>query len=150
LAMLSEKIEDAFGTVFRQIALNRFEDQLHVQRRSQGELTTQDLNDIWLETQRAQFQGSVQLRDSYGYWWSYCSHFIGVPGYVYAYAYGELLVLALFNLYKERGADFVPQYLDVLAAGGSDYPERILAKVGIDLTDPNFWNEGLTAIRGMI
>jgi oligoendopeptidase F len=150
LAMLGGKLEDTFATVFRQIALNRFEDRLHTQRRSEGELTTEQISQIWLETQRDMFQGSVELRDDYGVWWTYISHFIGSPGYVYAYAYGELLVLALFNLYKERGADFVPQYLDVLAAGGSDYPERILAKVGVDLTDPNFWNEGIAAISALL
>jgi len=85
------------------------------------------------------FGESVTLRDDYALWWSYVPHFIGSPGYVYAYSFGELLVLALFNLYQKRGAEFVPQYVDVLAAGDSDYPDRILAKIGLDLTDPTFW-----------
>ncbi len=149
LAMLANKIEDSFATIFRQIAMNRFEDGLHHARRSEGELSTERISEIWLETQRAMHQGSVTL-DDIGLWWSYIPHFISTPGYVYAYAFGELLVLALFNLYQKRGAEFVPQYLDVLAAGDSDYPDQILAKVGVDLTDPAFWNEGLEALRALV
>lgn len=150
LAMLAQKLEDSFATVFRQIAMNRFEDGLHTARRTEGELSTERISEIWMDTQRAMFQGSVDLRDDYGVWWSYISHFIGSPGYVYAYAFGELLVLALFNLYQKRGAEFVPQYLEVLKAGGSDYPEKILAKAGVDLSDPAFWSEGIAALRALV
>lgn len=150
LAMLARKIEDTFATVFRQIAMNRFEDGLHNARRSEGELTTERISEIWMETQRAMFEGSVNLRDDYSIWWSYVPHFLQVPGYVYAYSFGELLVLALFKIYQERGAEFVPAYLDVLASGGSDWPDQILAKVGVDLTDLNFWNEGLEILRDMV
>jgi oligoendopeptidase F len=150
LAMLAQKIEDSFATVFRQTAMNRFEDGLHNARRSEGELTSERIGQIWIETQRAMFQGSVNLRDDYAAWWSYIPHFLQTPGYVYAYAFGELLVLALFNIYQERGGDFVPAYLDVLAAGGSDWPDQILAKVGVDLTDLNFWNEGISILRNMV
>lgn len=150
LAMLAAKIEDSFATIFRQIAMNRFEDGYHNARRTEGELTTERLSEIWMETQKAMFQGSVNLRDDYGTWWSYVPHFLQVPGYVYAYAFGELLVLALFKIYQERGRDFVPDYMDVLAAGGSDWPHEILAKVGVDLTDPDFWNEGLAILREMV
>lgn len=150
LAMLARKIEDTFATVFRQIAMNRFEDGLHTTRRSEGELTAERISGIWIETQRAMFQSSVNLRDDYAIWWSYIPHFVQVPGYVYAYSFGELLVLALFKIYQERGAEFVPAYLDVLAAGGSDWPDQILAKVGVDLTDLSFWNEGLNILREMV
>ncbi|MBK9747354.1 MAG: M3 family oligoendopeptidase [Chloroflexi bacterium] len=150
LKALAHRVEDSFATVFRQVTMNRFEDGMHTARRSEGELPTERINQIWLETQRKMFGDSVTLTDNYGWWWSYIGHFIHTPGYVYAYAFGELLVLALFNVYRKRGADFVPQYLDVLAAGDSDYPDRILAKVGVDLTDPNFWNEGLAFLRGMV
>jgi oligoendopeptidase F len=150
LAMLAEKIEGTFATIFRQIAMNRFEDALHTARRSEGELTTDRISQFWMDTQKAMFQGSVNLRDDYGIWWAYVSHFVSVPGYVYAYSFGELLVLALFNLYQERGAAFVPQFIEVLASGDSDWPDKILAKAGIDLTDPNFWNEGLTILRNMV
>lgn len=150
LAMLFGKVEDTFATVFRQIAMNRFEDGMHTARRTEGELSHERLSQIWLETQRAMFQDSVTLRDDYGSWWSYVPHFLQTPGYVYAYAFGELLVLALYNLYLERGPEFAPQYVDVLAAGGSDYPDKILAKIGVDLNDPAFWNKGLDAIRALV
>ncbi|MCC6804633.1 MAG: M3 family oligoendopeptidase [Anaerolineae bacterium] len=150
LAMLAQKIEDSFATIFRQISMNRFEDGLHTARRTEGELSTERISEIWLNSQRDMFQGSVNLRDDYGWWWSYVPHFVGSPGYVYAYSFGELLVLALFNLYQKRGAEFVPQYLDILAAGDSDYPDRILAKVGVNLRDPAFWNEGLEALRKLV
>ena len=150
LTMLAGKIEDSFATVFRQISMNRFEDGLHNARRSEGELSTDRISEIWMKSQRDMFGESVNLRDDYGLWWSYVPHFLGSPGYVYAYAFGELLVLALFNLYQKRGEAFVPQYLDVLAAGNSDYPEKILAKVGVDLTDPKFWDEGLEALAKLV
>jgi oligoendopeptidase F len=150
LAMMAQKIEDSFATIFRQISMNRFEDGLHTARRTEGELSAERISEIWMKSQKDMFQGSVNLRDDYGLWWSYVPHFIGSPGYVYAYSFGELLVLALFNLYQKRGAEFVPQYVEVLAAGDSDYPDRILAKIGIDLSDPAFWNEGLEALRKLV
>jgi len=150
LRMLMQKLEDSFATVFRQIAMNRFEDAMHTARRAEGELSTERLNELWLTTQRAMFGDSVTLRPEYATWWSYIPHFLNTPGYVYAYAFGELLVLALFNLYRQRGADFVPQYLDVLAAGDSDYPANILARVGVDLSDPGFWTQGLAALRDLL
>jgi oligoendopeptidase F len=150
LAMLAQKLEDTFATVFRQVSMNRFEDALHNSRRREGELSSERISELWMESQRAMFQGSVNLRDDYGIWWSYIPHFLNSPGYVYAYAFGELLVLALYNLYQERGAEFVPQYLEVLGAGDSDWPENILAKVGVDLSDPGFWKQGLDAIRALV
>jgi oligoendopeptidase F len=150
LAMLANKLEDSFSTVFRQVSMNRFEQGMHNARRTEGELPTDRLNAIWLETQRTMFGDSVTLRDDYGYWWSYVSHFVQVPGYVYAYAFGELLVLALYNLYQKRGPSFAGEYLGVLSAGDSDYPERILAKVGVDLSDPSFWNEGLLTLDSLV
>lgn len=150
LAMLSEKIEDSMATIFRQISMNRFEAGLHTARRTEGELSAERINDIWMQSQRAMFGDSVTLRDQYASWWSYVPHFLSTPGYVYAYSFGELLVLALFNLYQKRGAEFVPEYLDVLAAGDSDYPDRILAKVGVNLSDPAFWNEGLETLEKLI
>lgn len=150
LAMLFEKVEDTFATVFRQTAMNRFEDGMHTARRTEGELSTERLNQIWMETQQAMFQDSVALSEQYSQWWSYIPHFLHTPGYVYAYAFGELLVLALYGLYQERGASFIPDYLDVLEAGGSDYPDKILAKVGVDLNDPSFWQRGLDAIRALV
>ncbi len=150
LAMLVAKIEDTFATVFRQISMNRFEHSLHTARREQGELSTERISELWLESQRDMFQGSVTLRDNYGIWWSYIGHFLSTPGYVYAYSFGELLVFALYALYKEQGESFAPKYLEILAAGNSDYPDKILEKVGVDLNNPAFWNKGLDAIEALV
>jgi len=150
LAMLFGKVEDSFATVFRQTAMNRFEDGMHTARRAEGELSTERLGQIWMETQQAMFKDSVNLSADYSQWWSYIPHFLSTPGYVYAYAFGELLVLALYGVYQERGASFVPEYVGVLEAGGSDYPDKILAKVGVDLNDPAFWTRGLDAIRVLV
>ena len=150
LAMLVGKIEDTFATVFRQISMNRFEDKLHTARRGEGELTTERLCALWLDTQRDMFGDSVTITDEYGLWWSYVPHFLHTPGYVYAYSFGELLVLALYRLYEEQGESFVPQYLDLLAAGDSDYPDKLLAKVGVDINDPGFWQKGIDMIGDWI
>ena len=147
LSMLTEKIEDTFATVFRQISMNRFEDKLHTARRGEGELTAARLNELWLETQRDMFGDSVAITEEYGCWWSYVPHFLHTPGYVYAYSFGELLVLALYKLYQEEGESFVPKYIDLLAAGDSDYPDRLLARVGVDINDPSFWQKGIDVIE---
>ncbi|MEL6309116.1 MAG: M3 family oligoendopeptidase [Chloroflexota bacterium] len=150
LAMLTQKIDDTFATVFRQISLNRFEDAMHKARRSEGELSTERLNELWMQSQNDMFQGSVNMREEYSQWWSYIPHFLGTPGYVYAYAFGELLVLALYNLYEQTGDSFIPQYIDLLAAGDSDYPANLLKPVGVDLDDPAFWGQGVELIRQLI
>lgn len=150
LAMLTAKLEDSFATVFRQIAMNRFEDAIHTARREQGELTTDQFNTFWLDMQRAMFQDSVTLRDAYGLWWSYIHHFTDYPGYVYAYAFGELLVLALYARYEEIGGGFAEQYIAMLSAGGSDWPHEIVRPLGVDLSDPGFWRHGLDILDGMV
>ena len=147
LSMLTEKIEDTFATVFRQISMNRFEDKMHKARREEGELTAERFNELWLETQRAMFGDSVVITEEYGSWWSYVPHFLHTPGYVYAYSFGELLVLALYKLYQEEGASFVPKYINLLAAGDSDYPDRLLAGVGVDINDAGFWQKGIDVIE---
>jgi oligoendopeptidase F len=150
LAMLAGKIEDSFATIFRQISMNRFEDAIHTARRTEGELATERISELWMNTQRAMFQNSVTLRDEYSIWWSYISHFLHVPGYVYAYAFGELLVLALYATYQQEGPAFAPKYVEVLRAGGSDWPHEILSKVGVDLNDPNFWKLGLAEVEKLV
>ena len=147
LSMLTEKIEDTFATVFRQISMNRFEDKMHKSRRDEGELTAERFNELWLETQRDMFGDSVTITEEYGSWWSYVPHFLHTPGYVYAYSFGELLVLALYRIYQEQGESFVPKYIDLLAAGDSDYPDKLLAKVGVDINDPGFWQKGIHVIE---
>ena len=150
LAMLAGKIEDTFATVFRQISMNRFEHAMHTARRQEGELPPDRFGELWMQTQEAMFQGSVELTDNYRVWWSYIPHFLHTPGYVYAYAFGELLVLALFARYRKEGTGFAERYLDVLRAGGSDWPQNVLAPMGVDLTDLSFWQEGLGEIEALV
>jgi oligoendopeptidase F len=150
LAMLVRKIEDSFATVFRQVAMNRFEEAIHRARRGEGELDTARLSELWLDTQRRMFQESVSLSEDYGIWWSYIPHFIHTPGYVYAYAFGELLVLALHQRYQESAARFPELYLSMLAAGGSRWPAELAAPLGVDLKDPGFWSRGLAMLDRLV
>jgi oligoendopeptidase F len=150
LAMLCSKIEDGFATVFRQVVLTRFEQLLHRARREQGELTTERINELWLAANRPMHGDVVQLTEGYAWWWMYIGHFIHVPFYCYAYAFGELLVLALVQKYKQEGPAFVPRYLELLASGGSDAPHVLLAKLGVDVTDPGFWELGLRLLGDMV
>jgi oligoendopeptidase F len=150
LAMIASKIEDSFATIFRQVSMNRFEDAIHTARRTEGELTAERFSALWMDTQQKMFGTSVKLRDDYSIWWSYISHFLHVPGYVYAYAFGELLVLALYAKYRREGPSFVPKYVEVLSMGGSAWPHEILAKVGVDLNDPAFWKLGLAEVDALV
>jgi oligoendopeptidase F len=150
LLMLSRELEYRFATVYRQIAFNRFEDRLHTARREEGELSADRISEMWLESIRPMFGDGLRVRDEYGFWWSNVLHFVHIPGYVYGYAFGQLLVMALYNLYKTRGESFVPQFEALLSAGGSDYPDALLAKLGVDLTDPAFWNEGIEALSELV
>jgi oligoendopeptidase F len=147
LALLAENLEDSIATVFRQVAMNRFEDLVHTQRRDQGELSVERLGELWIESQAEMMGDSIELTDGYRSWWSYIPHFIGSPGYVYAYAYGQLLALSVYERYEQQGAALVPSYLEMLAAGGSRPPEAIAAIVGIDLADPDFWGAGLDLVE---
>ena len=150
LAMLCSKIEDGFATVFRQVVLTRFEQALHKARQERGELTTEQINELWMAANRPMHGDAVRLTDNYGWWWLYIGHFIHVPFYCYAYAFGELLVLALVQKYKQEGAAFVPKYLQLLSSGGSDAPHVLLAKLGVDVTDPSFWELGLRLLGDMV
>ncbi len=150
LALMCSKLEDIFATVFRQVVLTRFEEKLHYARRSEGELTPEHINEIWIEANKPMFGDSVELTDDYGWWWMYIPHFIHSPFYCYAYSFGELLVLALYHKYLQEGDAFVPRYIELLSSGGSDAPERLLAGVGVDITDPNFWQGGLDLLRDMV
>ncbi len=147
LALLAENIEGALATVFRQVAMNRFEDLVHTARREQGELSVDRFAELWVQSQGEMFGDSVEITDPYRSWWSYIPHFIGSPGYVYAYAYGQLLALSVYQQYEQRGEELVPRYLDLLAAGGSRSPEELGKIVGIDLADPGFWDAGLDLVE---
>lgn len=147
LSLLGESLDGAVAAVFRQVAMNRFEDRVHNQRRQGTELTIDDFSSAWMETQADMLGDSVELDAEYGSWWSYVPHFIDTPGYVYAYAYGHLLALSVYRRYEEEGAGFVPSYVELLRAGGSMPPEELAAIVGVDLTDPGFWSAGLDLIE---
>ena len=147
LALLAENLEDTIATVFRQVAMNRFEDLVHTARREQGELSVGRFGELWAESQREMLGDSVELTEGYLSWWSYIPHFIGSPGYVYAYAYGQLLALSVYERYEQIGSELVPRYLELLAAGGSRSPEELGKIVGIDLADPGFWEAGLDLVE---
>ena len=147
LSLLAERIDGAIATVFRQMAMNRFEHLVHTGRRTEGELSVDRINEFWVEAQSELFGDSVEITDGYRTWWSYVPHFINTPGYVYAYAYGQLLALSAYGRYREQGEEFVPRYLRLLASGGSRTPEELGAIVGIDLADPGFWDAGLVLVE---
>jgi oligoendopeptidase F len=149
-AFICQKLESIFATVFRQTAMNRFEKLMHEGRRSEGELSRERLGDFWLQTQREMFGDSVNLRDDYGIWWSYIPHFLSTPGYVYSYAFGELLVFALYGQYLREGDAFVAKYIALLAAGGSASPYELVRPFGLDLDNPMFWVQGLGVIEEML
>lgn len=150
LAMLMGKIDDTIATVFRQVSMNRFENRIHTERRASGELSAQALSAAWMDTQRPMFGDAVSLSDDYSVWWSYIPHFLHTPGYVYAYAFGELLVLALYQKYQEAGAGFADQYIELLRSGGKDWPHTLVGHLGVDLRDPAFWAGGVQAIGDMV
>ncbi|MHB1468280.1 MAG: M3 family oligoendopeptidase [Solirubrobacteraceae bacterium] len=150
LALLAENIEGAIATVFRQVAMNRFEDLVHTQRRESGELSVERFGELWARSQEEMLGDSVQVTDGYRSWWSYVPHFIGTPGYVYAYAYGQLLALSVYQRYQQEGEGFVESYLDLLRAGGSRSPQELCAIVGIDLGDPGFWDAGLDLVEARL
>jgi len=150
LGLLCGKLEDAFATVFRQVVMTRFEEALHAARRREGELPIPRINELWMAANRPMFGDAVQLRDDYAWWWLYVPHFVHSPFYCYAYAFGELLVLALVRRYDEEGAGFAPHYLEMLAAGGSEAPRDIVARTGLDIADPAFWSRGLSLLEELL
>lgn len=150
LSLLCSKLEDIFATVFRQVVLTRFEEMLHHARRNEGELTSSRINELWIEANKPMFGDSVELTKDYAWWWMYIPHFIHSPFYCYAYSFGELLVIALYQKYQNERNLFVPRYIELLSSGGSDAPEKLLARVGVDITDPNFWQGGLDLLREMV
>jgi oligoendopeptidase F len=150
LGLLADRIDGTIATVFRQMAMNRFEHRFHTSRRTDGELSVDRIAEVWVETQREMFAESVEISPGYKSWWSYIPHFINTPGYVYAYAYGQLLALSAYRRYEEEGEAFVPRYLDLLAAGGSRSPQELGQMIGIDLADPGFWDAGLQLVEDQL
>ncbi len=147
LSLLAESIEGAIATVFRQVAMNRFEHLVHTARHDEGELSVERIGELWAQSQDEMLGDSVEVTEGYRTWWSYVPHFIASPGYVYAYAYGQLLALAVYGRYEEEGPGFASSYLELLSAGGSRSPEELGAIVGVDLADPGFWDKGLDLVE---
>lgn len=149
-ALLASTIDDSIATVFRQVAMNRFENACHTSRRNDGELSVDRFGDLWTETQADMLGDAVELTEGYRSWWSYIPHFMGTPGYVYAYAYGQLLALSVYARYEAAGDSFVPAYLELLSAGGSRSPEELGAIVDCNLNDPGFWQGGLAIVEAQL
>ena len=150
LGLICSRIEDTFATVFRQVAMHRFEERVHNARRTRGELDQEFIGSAWMQTQAAMFGNSVRLLDHYKTWWSYIPHFVHSPGYVYAYAFGQLMTAALYEQYLREGPDFVPAYLEFLESGGKAEPCELLRPLGVDPTDGGFWERGLKIVEGLI
>jgi oligoendopeptidase F len=148
-AMLAAKVEDMINTVVRQIAFYSFEREVHT-RRAAGELTTEQLGEIWMEVQRESLGPAIRLGPGYETYWSYVPHFIHSPFYVYAYAFGDCLVNSLYGVYERANEGFAERYMAMLAAGGTKHHTELLAPFGLDAQDPAFWQIGLSLIESMI
>ncbi|MDP5335424.1 MAG: M3 family oligoendopeptidase [Paracoccaceae bacterium] len=147
--LLAGKVEDMINTVVRQIAFYDFECKLHAARRG-GELTPDDINDLWMSVQAESLGPAFDFMEGYETFWAYIPHFVHSPFYVYAYAFGDGLVNALYAVYEENPDGFQDKYFDMLKAGGSKHHKELLAPFGLDATDPAFWDKGLSMISGMI
>lgn len=147
--MLAGKVEDMINTVVRQIAFYDFECKLHAARR-EGELTPEDINALWMSVQGESLGPVFEFMPGYETFWAYIPHFVHSPFYVYAYAFGDSLVNALYTAYTEQGDAFKDKYFDMLSAGGSKHHKELLQPFGLDASDPAFWNKGLSMIEGFI
>jgi oligoendopeptidase F len=148
-AMLAAKVEDMINTVVRQIAFYSFERKLHIERR-QGELTADQLGELWLSVQAESLGPAIRIGAGYETFWAYIPHFIHSPFYVYAYAFGDCLVNSLYAVYEKAHEGFAERYLTMLAAGGTKHHSELLKPFGLDARDPAFWQIGLGMIEGMI
>lgn len=148
-ALLAGKVEDMINTVVRQIAFYDFECRLHAAR-AEGELTPDDINAIWMQVQHESLGPVFEFMPGYETFWTYVPHFVHSPFYVYAYAFGDGLVNALYAAYEDGLPDFQEKYFDLLKAGGSKHHKELLAPFGLDASDPAFWNKGLSMIEGFI
>lgn len=147
--MLAGKVEDMINTVVRQIAFYDFECKLHDARQN-GELTPEDINALWMSVQAESLGPVFEYMPGYETFWAYIPHFVHSPFYVYAYAFGDGLVNALYAVYAEGDPDFQAKYFDMLKAGGSKHHSELLAPFGLDASDPKFWDKGLSMISGFI
>jgi len=148
-AMLAGKVEDMLNTVVRQTAFYRFEQKLHAERRG-GELVPDRIGEIWMEVQTESLGPIFEFTPEYKVFWSYIPHFVHSPFYVYAYAFGDCLVNALYAVFQGGHPGFQQKYLDMLRAGGAKRHKELLAPFGLDASDPAFWRKGLDVIAGFI
>ena len=148
-SLLAAKVEDMINTVVRQIAFYCFERKVHEARRN-GELTSEQLNEFWIEVQGESLGPAIRLSEGYGTYWSYVPHFIHAPFYVYAYAFGDCLVNSLYAVYADAEEGFQEKYFEMLSAGGTKHHKELLAPFGLDASDPSFWDRGLSVIENMI
>jgi oligoendopeptidase F len=148
-ALLAAKVSDMLNTVVRQIAFYSFERKVHTARR-EGELTPEQINDLWMSVQGESLGPTIRLDEGYGTWWAYIPHFIHTPFYVYAYAFGECLVNSLYGVYQNAAPGFVEKYFAMLSAGGTKHHSEVLAPFGLDARDPAFWHIGLKMISEFI
>ena len=147
--MLAGKVEDMLNTVVRQVAFCQFEQRLH-ELRPKGELSTDVISDAWMDVQSESLGPNIRLHNDYRVYWSYIPHFIHTPFYVYAYAFGDCLVNALYGVYQSSFPDFEKKYLDMLSSGGSKRHGELLKPFGLDASDPLFWNKGLGVVESLI
>ena len=147
--MLASKVEDMLNTVVRQIAFYQFERRLHAERRN-GELMAEQIGEIWLDVQRTSLGPAFEFTPEYSVFWAYVPHFVHSPFYVYAYAFGDCLVNALYGVFQSGHPGFQAKYLDMLRAGGTKRHKELLAPFGLDASDPAFWRRGLDVISGFI
>lgn len=147
-AILANKLEDIFATLYRQINFTTFEREIH---KIDGELSTEQINQIWLKESRKMFGESLKLNDYYELWWSYIPHFIHSPFYCYSYAFAQLLVLAIFGLYKSgKCENFVEIYTEFLSLGGSKSPKELVEMFGFDIEKSEFWQIGIDEIKKLV
>ncbi len=148
--MLASKVEDMLNTVVRQVAFCQFEQKLHLARREQGELTPEHIGELWLQVQTESLGPAIVTHPEYAHYWSYIPHFVHTPFYVYAYAFGDCLVNALYTVYQEQPEGFADKYFTMLEAGGTLRHKELLAPFGLDASQPEFWGKGLRVIEQMI
>ncbi len=150
IALYAQKIEGCFASVFRQVAMYTFETRCHQMRREEGELSPEEFAEIWQEELQKMFGESVQLGEDHSCWWMYVSHFYFAPFYVYAYAFGELLTMSLYQRAKQLGPEFADDYVRMLEMGGSRSPQELMDVVGVDLSSREFWQGGISALEKLV